>query len=149
MIENDKVKGNGFHRPKGEEFAFLPLVIKDRDMAKRIIGNFLDKDKYEALWMQGKYSTSDPEVAKDGEESRGILFVTSNRLLFWAETDRKPYKGLFYKDISNWKSSRHSLSNRAVTLLTGGTSVSFIANKEVVNAAERSLNAEINLRKKN
>ena len=147
MIENDKIKGNGFHRPKGEEFVFLPKSIKNREMAKRIIGNFLDQ--YEPLWMYGTYSTSDPEIANQGNESKGILFVTGNRLLFWAETDKKPYKGLFYKDISNWKSSRHSLSNRAVTLLTGGTSVSFIANKEVVNAAERSLNAEINLRKKN
>lgn len=149
MIENDKIKGNGFHRPKGEEFAFLPKAIKNREMAKRIIGNFLDKDKYEPLWMYGSYSTSDSEIADYGQESRGILFVTGERLLFWSETDRKPYKGLFYKDISNWKSSRHSLSNRTVNLITAGKSVSFIANKEVVKAAERQLNIEINRHKKN
>jgi hypothetical protein len=34
MIENDKIKGGGFRRPKGEEFVFLPKSIKNREMGR-------------------------------------------------------------------------------------------------------------------
>lgn len=132
--DNHQIKQNGFHVPQGQDYGYLSKIIRDKRITSSVIDTFLDaSERY--IW-DGPYNTADPEIVTRLGQSQGRLFVTDIRIMFWSDDCRKPHKGIYYKDIENWKSSWMPLMNRGVALTVLSRKIIFLANSTAVKHAE-------------
>ena len=126
-----------FHEVSGPIFGKLPKLILDKNKGGEIITPYLESD--ETYQWVGSYNTKNKDIAFKSGQSLGHLFVTNKRLIFWPDEAFKPHKGIYFSQITNWKSTWLPMKSRAINLILGGDKVIFAAAKTAVRKAEQFL----------
>lgn len=128
-----------FHSIDGPPVARLPKFVTDRTAMIPYIKPFLVEG--EEFIYDGVYNTRDGNIStrRDNAQSMGRMVVTNLRLIFWSDDYDRPHIGVFYNDITYWKTNWMPLKSRGVVMNTGHRKVLFAANSNAVNHASTFL----------
>jgi hypothetical protein len=128
-----------FHSIDGPHVARLPKFVTDRTAMIPYIKPFLIAG--EGFIYDGAYNTRDGNIStrRDNAQSLGRMVVTNLRLIFWSDDFDKPHIGVFYNDITYWKTHWMPLKSRGVVMNTGHRKVLFAANSNAINHASTFL----------
>jgi hypothetical protein len=125
----------GFHQVNGPSLGRLPKYMPQKNDAILLIAPYLmDGEKY--VW-DGVYNTKDPQLSTryGTAQSMGRVFVTNFRLMFWSDDENKPHIGVFYQDITSWKTNWMPMKSRGVIMHVSGRKVIFAANSTAMEHA--------------
>lgn len=125
----------GFHQIDGPGLGRLPKFMPQKNDAMLLIDPYLmEGEKY--VW-DGVYNTKDPQLSTryGTTQSMGRVFVTNFRLLFWSDDENKPHIGVFYQDITSWKTNWMPMKSRGVIMHVNGRKVIFAANSTAMEHA--------------
>jgi hypothetical protein len=125
----------GFHQVNGPSLGRLPKYMPQKNDAMLLIAPYLmDGEKY--VW-DGVYNTKDPQLSTryGTAQSMGRVFVTNFRLMFWSDDENKPHIGVFYQDITSWKTNWMPMKSRGVIMHVSGRKVIFAANSTAMEHA--------------
>lgn len=113
----------------------LPKIVADKNLASNLIQPYLLEGEH-FVW-SSPYNTKEKRIATRAGQSLGHLFVTNLRLLFWSDNMLKPHVGVFFEDITDWKSSWMPMKSRGVRFSIGQSRYLFAAGKISVIEAEK------------
>jgi hypothetical protein len=125
----------GFHEVNGPSLGRLPKYMPQKNDAMLLIAPYLmDGEKY--VW-DGVYNTKDSQLSTryGTAQSMGRVFVTNFRLMFWSDDENKPHIGVFYRDITSWKTNWLPMKSRGVIMHVSGRKVIFAANSTAMEHA--------------
>jgi hypothetical protein len=125
----------GFHKVNGPNLGRLPKYVPQKNDAMQAISPYLIKDeKY--VW-DGVYNTKDAQLSTryGNAQSMGRVFVTNFRLMFWSDDYDKPHIGVFYQDITSWKTNWMPMKSRGVIMYVSGRKIIFAANSTAMEHA--------------
>lgn len=125
----------GFHRVDGPSLGRLPKYMPQKNDAIILLSPYLmDGEKY--VW-DGVYNTKDPQLTTrhGNAQSMGRVFVTNFRLIFWSDDEDKPHIGVFYSDITSWKTNWMPMKSRGVIMYVSDRKVIFAANSTAMEHA--------------
>jgi hypothetical protein len=134
-VEVAPMSVGGFHQVEGPSLGRLPKFMPQKSDAMLLVDPYLmEGEKY--VW-DGVYNTKDPQLSTryGTAQSMGRVFVTNFRLMFWSDDENKPHIGVFYRDITSWKTNWMPMKSRGVIMHVSGRKVVFAANSTAMEHA--------------
>jgi len=128
-----------FHNIDGPSLGRLPKFMPQKNDAILLISPYLmEGERY--VW-DGVYNTKDPQLSTryGNAQSMGRVFVTNFRLMFWSDDEDKPHIGVFYLDITSWKTNWMPMKSRGVIMHVSGKKVIFAANSTAMEHASSQI----------